>query len=787
MKHGLVCIESEVFEPLCDGQDDGMEVVEDTEGEDNEDDGMNVVLVNDTNESITEGAKTVSAQLDLIMIASKFVSKIKAKANVPISSLQTIMECTSEMFAEIVEELRDRTKNVIKDLASNRCNDEDIQDLMDSFDECCTPFSGLETGYMQNKYFLNLGTYIPPVSIPLGVAFDPQPDTLSGVVRHRQKHDTFEYVPIKELLKEILNSNLQDRIEDYRTQHRDPGILEDFIDGEFCKLHQCLSPSDPQLNILLYFDELETTNPLRTNGVHKLGMFYFTLKDIHPVLQSCLKNIFLLAVALSKDIKHYGFDAILNPILVDLKALESEGLLLDKEDGTTTRIRVVLCQTTGDNLGLHGLLGFAEGFTANFPCRRCSITREDAQQSTKEDQALIRTKTTYERDLAVDNVSETGVKRNCALNELQYFHVIENYVFDIMHDMLEGVCMIEVKLVLKAIIGQGLLSLDLVNERLTSFDYGFPEAKNRPNVITQASLDRTTSATGQKAIQAYFLVRHFPLLVGDKVPSENEYIQLIHLLLSCMDIIFSPRITVEETFLLSHLIQDHHEHFLTVFPENHLLPKHHHMLHYPASIRAIGPLMRFSCIRFEGKHNFFKQIAHITANYRNICKTMAQRHQMTLSDTLLNDELLKVKHIQTRKGSMRPLDVFQPHDEMIAEMMGVAANSEVFCARAVEFNGIEYRPGMMVALEIEEESGNPQYAKIQNVFVLDNATVYLLLHVWETLWFEEHYHAYAIQDTLTAGNTKCVTCHELQDYHPFHAINSFDEQDTCLYIVPRHR
>jgi hypothetical protein len=95
------------------------------------------------------------------MIASKFVSKIKAKANVPISSLQTIMECTSEMFGEIVEELRDRTKNVIKDLASNRCNDVDIQDLMDNFDECCTPFSGLETGHMQTKYFLNLGTYIP--------------------------------------------------------------------------------------------------------------------------------------------------------------------------------------------------------------------------------------------------------------------------------------------------------------------------------------------------------------------------------------------------------------------------------------------------------------------------------------------------------------------------------------------------------------------------------------------------------------------------------------------------
>ena len=39
-----------------------------------------------------------------------------------------------------------------------------------------------------------------------------------------------------------------------------------------------------------------------------------------------------------------------------------------------------------------------------------------------------------------------------------------------MHDLLEGVCGIEVHLVLAALIDEGLFDLDLLNSRITSFD-----------------------------------------------------------------------------------------------------------------------------------------------------------------------------------------------------------------------------------------------------------------------------------------------------------------------------
>lgn len=40
-----------------------------------------------------------------------------------------------------------------------------------------------------------------------------------------------------------------------------------------------------------------------------------------------------------------------------------------------------------------------------------------------------------------------------------------------------------------------------------------------------------------------------------------------------------------------------------------------------------GPLVRYWCMRFEGKHNYFKDLAHRVKCFKNIPKTMAYRHQ----------------------------------------------------------------------------------------------------------------------------------------------------------------
>ena len=57
-------------------------------------------------------------------------------------------------------------------------------------------------------------------------------------------------------------------------------------------------------------------------GVYKLGMFYFSIINLGSHHNSSLKNIFLVAAAYSEDIKKYGFNSILEPIVKEIKDLE---------------------------------------------------------------------------------------------------------------------------------------------------------------------------------------------------------------------------------------------------------------------------------------------------------------------------------------------------------------------------------------------------------------------------------------------------------------------------------
>ena len=58
-----------------------------------------------------------------------------------------------------------------------------------------------------------------------------------------------------------------------------------------------------------------------------------------------------------------------------------------------------------------------------------------------------------------------------------------------------------------------------------------------------------------------------------------------------------------------------------------------------------GPLSQLWCMRFEAKHRYFKQVAKVIGNFKNIAKTLASRHQRYMCYVLsspgrfLQDEL----------------------------------------------------------------------------------------------------------------------------------------------------
>ena len=277
------------------------------------------------------------------------------------------------------------------------------------------------------------------------------------------------------------------------------------------------------MQVQLYYDDFETANPLGSKrGAHKVGALYFVLRNLPPKLNSALINIHLVALFHAEDVKKYGFDPILQPLIDDIKVLESHGINLPF---SSEKVHGTICQITGDNLGMHGILGFVESFSGRYFCRLCLIEKDDAQNVYNEDdpKIILRGREVFEmhcNELQSDlhKLHVFGLKKNLTLNSLQFFHVCQNFSLDIMHDILEGVAQYEMKLLLEY-LSENVLSKSGLLSRIYAFDYGYLERKNRP---TRVNLDSSGNSIGLNSIQTLCLIRNIPLIFGDIVPEGDQ-------------------------------------------------------------------------------------------------------------------------------------------------------------------------------------------------------------------------------------------------------------------------
>lgn len=59
-------------------------------------------------------------------------------------------------------------------------------------------------------------------------------------------------------------------------------------------------------------------------------------------------------------------------------------------------------------------------------------------------------------------------------------------------------------------------------------------------------------------------------------------------------------------------------------------------------------MCRYWCMRYEAKHNYFKDLALKMKCFKNICKSLAERHQRFMCYNYLNSNTL-LKHNEVGK------------------------------------------------------------------------------------------------------------------------------------------
>ncbi|KAL2093349.1 hypothetical protein ACEWY4_010661 [Coilia grayii] len=458
-----------------------------------------------------------------------------------------------------------------------------------------------------------------------------------------KEHKTFQYVPILPMLSRLLdNKDIQDNVFHRRTYSE--AYYRSFHDGSHFRDNHFLSGDDTKLSLILFVDDFEVCNPLGTSRrKHKITAVYWVLGDIPATLRSTLSSIFLAVLCRADDVKRYGYSKVLEPLLRDLKVLEDEGIsvaCLDKNlKGTAFCV-------VADNLGAHSIGGFVESFSASHYCRFCTAERSEVQ-SHAVNAGIFPLRTKHDHSLHVEKALNNsthghcfGVKSQCAISDrLSFFHAISGYPPDVMHDLLEGIVPLELGLCLNSLIKKKFFTLEELNHSIRQFPYKWSDKTNCPQAVPLDLASRRS--IGGNAHENWCLLRLLPFMVGRKVPEDDLVWQVIMTLKEVVELVMAPVHTDYTIGCLESKIGEHRHRFLEVFPEEKIIPKHHFLEHYPWLITAFGPVVALWTMRFEGKHSFFKKIVRQTGSFRNILKTMAEKHQAMTAHNLHDSNFLK--------------------------------------------------------------------------------------------------------------------------------------------------
>ena len=220
---------------------------------------------------------------------------------------------------------------------------------------------------------------------------------------------------------------------------------------------------------------------------YKTSGFYFVLGNL-PQYRSGQKDIHLAIMCSSKLISKYGYQEILRPLLDDLRKLETEGIYI-KFDNFVHQSYGTLTMVVADNLATHVLGGFFCNFsTMQRFCRFCNCSQENLKANLPCSSFSLRTSEGYDNNVLNINADKTlssvyGIKENSSLNCLQYYHVINGLPPDIAHDIFQGFATDFLQDLLSYFMQLKVLTPEIVNAAISSFNYSPIDQHNKPQVL----------------------------------------------------------------------------------------------------------------------------------------------------------------------------------------------------------------------------------------------------------------------------------------------------------------
>lgn len=161
--------------------------------------------------------------------------------------------------------------------------------------------------------------------------------------------------------------------------------------------------------------------------------------------------------------------------------------------------------------------------------------------------------------------------------------------------------------------------------------------------------------------------------------------------------------------------------------------------------------------RYEAKHLFFTTEAKKTKNFRNICKTLAVKHQQSLPP-------LSMVYVDRTQLPARSKAVQKLSNREVQTLTNSYLGNKMDKLRAISFwkrNGVEYRQELMLLNDTE-------FFEIITI-IQEHTDFYFLCQPFEVSGYDEFCHSLIVSKNVT-GEVRLLTYSELINKNVYEKI-----------------
>lgn len=602
-------------------------------------------------------------------------------------------------------------------------SDSRMGDVFHKDDFVSLMFSSVSSDYRVSQHIQANMSFVAPVPKFLG-----QDD--------KDQDAYMQYVPLRGIFEILLGrEDIFAEILSFLNLCQNPDRSENYNDfpdaTEFHRRKMGCQPSQTSgqpgwvlnLPILAYEDAFEVCNPIGSaKRKHKLSAVYYTLAFLPPQLRSKRKFHFLSSLCNDKHRKDRGYGKMFESLISELNSFNENPITIGEYKCFPKLF--VFC---GDNLSSNSLCGLQGSFRTGKICRLCLTSYGDISSKFDPDEFVMRTPKTQSDHIAqflVDPSSKKdhGVVSECCLTKVTdpTIDITRLFPLDIMHDYLEGVAPLCLTVVMSTLISEKEITLAQINHAIAKFAREAQSAGdlNIYNIeVTKINLkEKRLSGT---AAQKWFLMAYLPFILGSSVSGESDGWELLLKSREIAELLLSHSFSKDDIQYLKSVIRQHHTLLRSISP-NSFPPKMHYLLHYPYMITLYGPPRRYWTMRFEGVHQYFKEMMRRLKNFRNVPHSLAVRFQYLLASHLSSPNFLTdYDHIEVGKGHTGVLsDLASGVCDLVKSEADIGLFDEweeLFSAEWIRRAGFTYRTGMLVVTFVATETRTPLFMEITHI------------------------------------------------------------------------